>query len=282
MAIINLGATADRIQFSDEIWAWIELLEDVLRVQQEAHVLADATTFLADTDYKKVLVAGVHNARQALHAIDLLLRFELVNQAAAQVRLLCEGLITLEYIAADPQGRATRFWEYAYIEAYERAEALMEWEAKSAAPEHTRALVAAIETLKPDYERLKPTFEFKDGRGRTRAFNGWANKSIAQQASECGERVERLYSLVYKTMSAYVHGSGWSLRKQGAYSMKHYDAETALVDFAEIIRTTLAVWVELANFCYRELGWDLIQHGPSFAARVRALDAAYQTKRRKP
>jgi len=278
MPRINLGATADSIQFSDEIWAWIELLEDVLRVQQDVHLLADARGFNADTDYTKVLVAGMHNARQALHAIDLLLRFELVNQAAAQVRLFCEGLITLEYIAADPQGRATRFWEYAYIEAYERAQALMEWEAESAAPEHTRALADAIKSLKPDYERLKPTFVFKDGKGRARAFNGWANKSIAQQAADCGERIERLYALVYKTMSAYVHGSGWSLRKQGSYSMKHYDARVALVDFSEIIRTTIAVWVELAHFCYRHLGWDLIQYGPSFVERISVLDAAY-TKR---
>ncbi len=282
MTRINLGATAERIQFSDEIWTWMELLEDVLQVQQEAHLLADSKVFRTDTDYSRVLVAGLHNARQALHAVYLLLRFELVNQAAAQVRLLCEGLITLEYISAHPQSRAKQYWEYSYIEAFERAHALIKWEGKSAAPEHLRALTDRMNALKPDYDRLKPTFTFKDARGRVRAFNGWANKSIAQQASECGERVERLYSLVYKTMSAYVHGSGWSLRKQGAYSMKHYDAETALVDFAEIIRTTLAVWVELATFCHRQLGWDLIQHAPSFATRVQDLDAAYVAKRRKP
>ncbi len=275
MPHLNLAATIAQIDFSPDIWEWIDLLEGVLLVQQEASLAADNKGFRADTDYKKVLVAGLHNARNAVDAIYLLLRFELVHQAAAQVRLFCEGLITLHYISIDAEARARQYWEYAYVEAFEKAEILLHWESATARSEDVEHLKQLRDSLKPDYERLKPRYLFTDKKGKQRPFINWANKSIADQAGKRGSPIERLYSLVYKTMSAYVHGSGWSIRKTGAYTSQHYDAQIVLVDFAEIVRMTVAIWIELAGFCRSQLGWRMADHAPRFAQEVRRLDAKY-------
>jgi hypothetical protein len=84
--------------------------------------------------------------------------------------------------------------------------------------------------------------------------------------------MQRLYKLVYKQMSAYVHGSAWSLRRQLSYSALHYSPQVVHVDIATIVRTALGVWVEWAKFVDEELQWNLLERSNDFINQVNELD----------
>ena len=178
-------------------------------------------------------------------------------------------------MAQDAAARADQFLAYADIEAYEHASALLEFEKNRANPEHVTQLEAFRQKLTPAYNQLKPKYTFTDGRGKQRRFRNWCDKSIAVQASECGDDLIRLYRLVHKQMSAYVHGSPWSLRRQLAYSRVHYRADVVLNDVATIVRTAIVVWAEFAKFWDAQLGWDLTRSTRALAERLAELDAKH-------
>lgn len=262
MPRIDLSATSERIEFPEDVWTWLDLLGDVVAVtQREALAHED---YVADTPHKLLLLRSVNRDLSTLNAVYVLLRFELIHQAASHVRLLCEALITICHISRDPTVRVPLFLDYATIDEFRILSALLGWERETAKPGPVAALEARRTALQPDYDRLLPTYS------RRRPAN-WCNASVKTQAKECN--LDKLYEIVYGQMSAYVHGSAWSLRRQTAYSQKHYDAEVVLVDVATIVRTTIAVWLEWAKFVDRGLGWALVATAPSIVSRCNALDA---------
>ncbi len=263
MARIDLAATIERIDFPDEVWAWLDLLGDLAAAAQEEAISHD--TVIADTPYKQLFARSVNRDISTLTAIYILLRCECIHQAAAHVRLFCEALITGSYIARDPAVRVPLFLGYATIDEYEAISALLAWEGETAKPGPVAALVKRQSELQTEYDELSPKYS----RGRPR---NWCNASVRIQAKDCGH--EKLYEVVYGQLSAYVHGSAWSLRRQTAYSRKHYDKNVVLVDIATIVRTTVAIWIEWAKFIDRELGWSLMTKAGPIAVRCEALDAA--------
>ena len=263
MARIDLPASMERIDFPQEVWAWLDLLGDVVVVtQQEA--LAHDETFLADTAYKQVLVRSVNRDVSTLSAIYVLLRCEFIHQAAAHVRLLCEALITISYISRDPTGRVPLFSDYAAIDEFRVVSALLEWERQTAKPELVTWLDNHLSELRPNYDRLHRKYS-------SRRPRNWCNATVRSQAEESD--LQKLYETVYGQMSAYVHGSAWSLRRQIAYSRKHHDPRVVQADVAIIVRTTIVVWLEWAQFADRELGWSLLEKGGAIGSRCDALDA---------
>ena len=85
-----------------------------------------------------------------------------------------------------------------------------------------------------------------------------------------GADVVRLYRTVYSQLSAYVHGSEWSRRRQIQYSQKHYDRNAVLVDISTVVRSALVVWEYWARFCDEQLGWMLSRILPGIAAKLGA------------
>lgn len=273
MPRVNLEETVRRITLTDEIWEWLDLLGDVILVTKEEVVLHE--DIRRDTPYKSVLVQATNKDLSTLDAIYVLLRFELIHQAAAHVRLLCEGLITLRYISRDPAARADLFLGYADIEVYERVSALLEFERSRAAPRHVRSLEAFRQEVTRAYQRATPRYSFPDRHGKQRPFGNWCNRNVADQAKECGDDLVRLYGVIYKQMSAYVHGSAWSLRRQLAYSRIHYRADVVLNDVATLVRATIVVWAEFVKFWDTELGWNLGGAAHGIAERLTQLDAQH-------
>ncbi len=271
---IDLEETVRRITFPDSVWEWLDLLSHLLVLTQQEALYQDEI-FVAENNFERLLVIALNKEITNINAIYALLRFEYIHQAAAQTRLLCEGIITLKYIALDPDVRVTAFMDYGQVEAYEAAAAFLDWERDTAHPYHVESLEKFQRELESEYERVKPKYVFKTRKGKERAFSNWCNKSISQQAKECGSHFEKLYHLVYKQMSAYVHGSGWSLRRQLAYSRKHYKPDVVLNDIANITRVTILLWNELAKFCHEQLEWRLVQEAPQVLKRLEALEATH-------
>ncbi len=180
------------------------------------------------------------------------------------MRLFCEALITISYISRDPTVRVSLFSNYAAIDEFRVVSAFLEWERGTAKPEPVAALEARQKELQPEYDRLLPKYS-------SRRPPNWCNATVKSQADECG--LQKLYEIVYGQMSAYVHGSAWSLRRQAAYSRKHYDHSVVRVDVATIVRTTIAVWLEWAKFTDSALGWSLLAKVRPIASRCDALDA---------
>ena len=263
MARIDLAATIEQVDFPEGVWAWLDLLGDVV-VTTEAEAV-DHEGFLADTPYKQLLVRSVHKDISTLGAIYTLLRCEFIHQAAGHTRLFCESLITASYISVDPGSRVSLFLDYATIDEFRIISALLDWERSTIRPEIIAPLEARQTELRPEYDRVLAKY---DGR----PFN-WCNTRLNRQADECG--LQRLYALVYGQMSAYVHGSAWSLRRQTAYSRKHYDSHIVFVDIATIVRTTLAVWLEWVRFVERALDWSLLAKAPPIISRCEELDSTY-------
>ncbi len=232
-------------------------------------------TFVADTPYKRLLVDSINRDISSLSAIYTLLRCEWIYQAAAHTRLLCESVITLRHIANDLETRVPQFLGYAYVEAYEITKSVLDQETKRAKPIHVDQLKQVLEDHRPDYERAKPLYTFVDRNGRRRPFSSWCRSSIAQQAQECGEAFVRLYEIVYSQLSAYVHGSAWSLRRQASYSRRGYNPRVVLTDVATVVRTTMVVWEYWARFCGEQLGWTLTEAFPEIVTRLDELDAKY-------
>jgi hypothetical protein len=267
MARIDLAATIDGTEFPAETWRWLDLIGDAIKASDEQARLADAR-FVANTAYKKVLLAAVHSQLSGLKATYTLLRTELVHQAAGQARLLCEGAITLRYIAGDRETRAVAFLDYASIEAYEAATALIEWESEGADHTSVAAMIELRAQLEVEYQALRPRYQFVDKNGKTRNFQNWANRTIADMSRD-SPTTKRLYELIYRQLSSYVHGSAWSFRHIPAYSAKHYDAQVVYRDVAQVSLGTLAVWEAFADFCENELGWSMAAAVGQIAAQAR-------------
>lgn len=255
MTYINLGATIECIDFPEEIWAWFDVLGDAIKAT-EMEAAVREKTFIADTPYKKVLLGGIHTYLSGLKAVYALLRIELVSQAAGQARLLCEGVITLTFIADDPEHRSVAFLDYATIEAYDAASALIEWESVTADSAPAAAVTIIRDNLLAEYEKICQRYQFTDKKGRTRPYSNWANTSIADMA-KVSKQTERLYELIYRQLSSYVHGSAWSFRHVPSYTPRYYDANVVLADITQVSLGTLVVWQVFTEFVETHLGWDL-------------------------
>lgn len=275
---IDLAGTVESVTFPPEVWEWLDLLGyEILFVQVEA---TSHEGYLADTDYKRLLVRAINRDISSVVAIYTLLRLELIHQAAGQVRLFCESVITLRYIANDIPNRLSLFLNYAHIEAFEIIKSALEAERHLATPNRLHAFERVRTELEANYRRLKPSYVFTDRWGKERPFRNWCNLPISQQATKCGKNFAHLYDIVYSELSAYVHGSQWSLRRQLAYSDKHYDPEAVLVDIATIVRKTITVWEEWARFCDEQLGWELSAMLPHVAPAIEALATRHATRPR--
>ncbi|MGA7561809.1 MAG: DUF5677 domain-containing protein [Desulfobaccales bacterium] len=256
MRRIDICETIKRIEFPEKIWEWLDFFgEIVATTQQEARI--QERHFLADSPYKKLLVCSISKDLSTLNAIYILLRCELIHQAATHIRLLCESLIMLQYISMEPESRSDLFWGYSNIEAFEISSSILDWEGNSADPVHVARLKKFKESILEQYNITKNTYTFQDKKGRRRLFSNWCNKSISKQAQNCGQSFQRLYPLVYRQLSAYIHGSAWSLRRQLSYNGDYYQLDVVHNDIASIIRTALVVWIEWANFCNNNLNWRL-------------------------
>lgn len=276
MARIDVHSTIERMEFPEPIWRWLDLLGDILvATESEAH---KQTSYVANDHFKKLLVVGVNRMLRSLSSIYLLLRCEYMDLAGAQVRILCESLIALAFVARSKSERAPKFWSYYAIEAYETAAAMVELERYRARPEHVRAMEIWLGNMRAEYERLKPSYTYVVSKGKyagkVKPYINWCNRSLAKQAEDCGGEFGRLYRLVYRQMSSYVHCSAFSLRHQIAYSAGHYDERIVHSDIATIVRTTAAVWVEICKFLAVHLGWNLVDTAAMVAAEVELLDRA--------
>src|SRR6266850_102883 len=149
MARIDLNATIDQVTFEPEVWEWLDLLGDVVAVTQRQAMVHD--DFLADTPHKQLLVRAIQRDISTLFAVYILLRFELIHQAAAHVRLFCESLITLRYISQDVAARVPQFLDYADVERYEVAQSALAWERKRANPAHVARVQELLSQLQQDY-----------------------------------------------------------------------------------------------------------------------------------
>ncbi|MFZ0246619.1 DUF5677 domain-containing protein [Candidatus Binatus sp.] len=276
--ILDIAKTIEQVTFPPGVWSWINLFGDVLVLtQREAMQHED---FLADTPFKQLLVRAINRDISSLNGMYNLIRCEFIHQAAALVRMLCESVITLRYIAKDPGIRVPQFLDYYNVEVYEIAKSTLEYERSRAKPVHVEQMEAFLATLKTNYERAKPHYTHPKKNKPPRPFSNWCDTSIRQQARHCGDNLLRLYDIVYSQLSAYIHGSEFSLRHQIAYSGRHYDAGTVLVDITTIVRTILVVWEEWARLCDELLGWKLSQLLPEIVDRLARLDSEIEAASR--
>ena len=278
MPRIDISETIKMIDFPKEIWEWLDLFGDIVTATQSEAIYQDKG-FVADTPFKKILLCTINKDISTLNTIYFILRCELIHQASSHVRLFCESLITLKYISLDHTVRSDLFWGYSDIEAYKITSSILEWEKDKAKEVHVKKVEDLFLTIKEKYEVAKQNYTFIDKKNRKRPFINWCNKSIANQASECGPEFKRLYELVYKQMSSYIHGSAWSLRRQISYSRAHYDSDIVLNDIATIIRTALVIWVEWAKFCISTLGWRLHDTLLDLPKRLDELDERHFPQR---
>lgn len=271
MPRIDISETIKMINFPDQVWEWLDLFGDIIAATQSEAIYQDRG-YIADTPYKKFLLCNINKDLSTLNTIYSILRCELIHQASSHVRLFCESLITLKYISLDPDKRAKLFWGYSDIESYKIAKVILDLEKDKAKELHIKKVENLLETFKVKYESAKEVYSYTDRNGRIRPFRNWCNKAIANQASDCGPDFERLYRLVYRQMSSYIHGSAWSLRRQYSYSRAHYDSDIVMNDIATIVNTSLVIWVDWAKFCISELGWRLHDALLNLPQRIDALD----------
>lgn len=271
MPRIDLAQTIKQVTFPDEVWEWLDLLGDAIASTQQ-QAMAQDESFLADTPYKKLLLCAINRDIATLTTVYILLRWEQIHQAAAHVRLLCENLITLICISEDIVTRVSLFQDFSHVESYKHVEAILKWEASGARPEYVKQLEALLLQLQEDRDRVIVNYTQTDRKVRKRERSTWCEISIAEQARQCGTGLNRIYEIVYSQLSAYIHGSAWSLRRQVSYSRKHYNSQVVLNDIATIVRTALVVWEEWAKFCDEQLGWSLNGTLPAVATRLEELD----------
>ena len=206
MPRIDISETIEMIDFPKEIWEWLDLFGDIVGATQSEAIYQDKG-FVADTPFKKILLCTINKDISTLNTIYIILRCELIHQASSFVRLFCESLITLKYISLDHIVRSDLFWGYSDIEAYKITSSILELEKYKAKEVHVKKVEDLFQTAKEKYEVAKHNYTFTNRKNRKRPFRNWCNKSIANQASECGSEFKRLYDLVYKQMSSYIHGS---------------------------------------------------------------------------
>ncbi len=244
MPRIDLETTISATSFPSEVWQWLDLLGDALVTTQRQPDSFQASGQASGDLYRRILIQSINKDITSLLSIYVLLRIEMIHQSAAHVRLLCEGLVTLTYICLDPIERAELFDGYAEIEQYEVPNSMLEWGKKEASPADIQRMESRLKSIEPSYRKAQQTYRFVDKDGKRRKFSNWCNKSLADQAKACGGELERLYRIVYKQTSAYIHGSSWSLRRQLGYSRVHYRPEVVHNDIAMIVKLTVGVWYE--------------------------------------
>lgn len=271
MARIDVSETIKLIDFPEKVWEWLDLFGDIVAATQLEAIYQDRD-FIADTPFKKIFLCTINKDLSTLNTIFFILRCELIHQAASHVRLFCESLITMKYISLYPTERSELFWGYSDIEGYRVTSSILEWERGRAKAVHVKKVEKIFEAIKEKYEAAKPKYSFIDKNNKRKPFINWCNKSVSKQAAECGTEFQRLYDLVYKQMSTYIHGSAWSLRRQISYSRAHYNSDIVLIDIATIIRTALAIWVEWAKFCVLTFGWRFQKTMLDLPKRIEELD----------
>lgn len=274
MARVNLQATIDRIDFPEPVWEWLDLLGEMLVATQEEALAHEG--YIADDPFKKLMLFGTNRMVGTLSSIYILLRCEHIDLASAQVRVFCEALITLSFVARNQDALAPKFWDHYTVEAFETASALVELERGRLKPEHVRGMERWIEERRPEYEGIKPKYMYvvtsgKD-KDKSRPYRNWCNRSLAEQAEDCGGELTRLYRIIYKQLSSYVHCSAFSLRRQAAYSGAHYDVGVVHRDMATLVRMTAVIWVEMAKFLAERLRWDLMPKAAAIAASLELLE----------
>lgn len=270
MPRIDIGSTFNQVTFPDNVWRWIDLLGDILAANQAEALRHES--FIADTDYKKLTVRWINRDLATYTAIYVLLRAELIHQAAAHVRHSCEALITLSYVAQAPEERVPLFLGYSSIESYELVEAMLAHERHLARESHVLRAERMLKALTADYELARATYTFKDRSGNSRRFRNWCNTTLEEQARACGGELPRIYRVVYSQLSAYVHGSAWSLRRQYGYSRAHYSPQVVLTDIATVVRAAALVWLQWARVCQEQLGWEFNDFRQVVARRIEILD----------
>ncbi len=282
MTRIDLCAMVEQATFAPEVWEWLDLLGDVILVTQEEGLRHEDE--VSSTQDRILLVLGTQRSISTVASIYILLRFELIDHAASQLRSLGEGLITLSYVMKNPDQHVPRFKNYQIVEAYEHARHLLDLEGDRAKPEASDGLRRFLSTQQEAYDRVKPdyTFTAKRGKekGKAKAFKNWCNKGLSDQARECGADMERIYRLLYRQMSSYVHWSAFSLRRHAAYSRANYDPKVIYTDIATIVRLTVVVWLDLVRFLEKHLAWNLGSAPPRIAREVDELDAKYASKKK--
>lgn len=273
MARIDLEKTIARVEFPPEIWAWLDLVGEMIAVTQE-EALERERTFEATKPYHHLLRRFINREIGNLSAIYALLRMELVYQAAAHIRLFCENVITLRYIILDPDERSTAFLDYATLDAYKIGTTYLQWESQTANPQHVEAMRLQQVELEKRYAEICGRYTYVDRKKKTREFKNWCNLTLKDQADECGAGMQKLYAIGYRQLSAYVHGSAWALRRQEAYIRTGYDPTVVMVDFANLTRMLLAVWLEWLKIMSEELGWQTLGAAHCIVDRCNELDEA--------
>lgn len=274
MKRIDISETIKRVDFPEKIWEWLDLFGDVVATAQQEAIYQEQN-FIADNPYKKFLLCAINKDLSTLNTIYILLRCELIHQASSHIRLLCESLITLQYVSMEPDLRADLFWGYADIETYKITSAILEWESGTANPIHVERLKAFKDSISGQYEKAKNHYSFMNRKKKRKPFSNWCNKTISKQAQECGRSFQRLYALVYRQLSAYIHGSAWSLRRQISYSRDHYQIDVIHNDVASIVRTAIVVWIEWAKFCVVNMNWRLEKSINDISYRLKEMDGRH-------
>lgn len=274
MARIDLEKTIAQVEFPPEIWEWLDLVGEMVAITQ-TEALEQERSFVAVSSYHNLLRWFINREIGSLNSIYLLLRMELAYQAAAHIRLLCENVITLRYILLDPEARTKAFLGYSVIDAYKIGETYLQWESQTANPEHVKRMKSQQEEFKKRFNEVHDKYTFVTrNTEKKKEFKNWCNLSLKEQADECGVEMQKLYAIGYRQLSAYVHGSAWALRRQEAYIRKSYDQTVVMVDYANLTRMLLAVWVEWLKIMSQELGWHALGNAQGLIERCNELDEA--------
>jgi hypothetical protein len=274
MARIDLEKTIAQVEFSPEIWEWLDLVGEMVSITQK-EALEQERSFVAVSPYHNLLRWFINREIGSLNAIYLLLRMELVYQAAAHIRLLCENVITLRYILLDPEERTRAFLDYSAIDAYKIGETYLHWESQTAKPQHIKKMKSQQEEFKKRFEKVHDRYTYVTRKKKkTKEFINWCNLPLKEQADKCGIEMQKLYAIGYRQLSAYVHGSAWALRRQEAYISKNYDQTVVMIDYANLTRMLLAVWIEWLKIMSQELGWEALGNAHSIVERCNELDEA--------
>jgi len=274
MARIDLEKTISQVEFPPEIWEWIDLVGEMVSITQK-EALEQERSFVVVSSYHNLLRWFINREIGSFNAIYLLLRMELAYQAAAHIRLLCENVITLRYILLDPEERTRAFLDYSGIDAYKIGETYLQWESQTANPEHVKRMKSQQEEFKKRFEKVRDRYTFvTHKKEKTKEVKNWCNLSLKGQADECGIEMQKLYAIGYRQLSAYVHGSAWALRRQEAYIRKSYDQTVVMIDYANLTRMLLAVWVEWQKIMSQELGWHALGNAHGLIKRCNELDEA--------
>lgn len=274
MARIDLEKTIAQVEFPPEIWEWIDLVGEMVSVTQK-EALEQERSFVAASAYHNLLRWFINREIGSLNAIYLLLRMELAYQAAAHIRLLCENVITLRYILLDPEERTRAFLDYSAIDAYKIGETYLQWESQTANPQHVKRMQSQQEGFKKRFDKVHDRYTYVTRKKeKTKEFKNWCNLPLKELADECGIEMQKLYAIGYRQLSAYVHGSAWALRRQEAYISKSYDQTVVMIDYANLTRMLLAVWVEWLNIMSQELGWHALGNSHGIIKHCNELDEA--------